>query len=64
MAVLSWDEEVVGGGHVMEGVTAASSNWQSRRAGFRRSTETVSWRPLISRVKYFAERSMTLKGPS
>ena len=46
--------------------TGPSPNPQrsSKKAGLRRSTETVSRLPLRSKVKNLAARSRTLKGPS
>ena len=44
-------------------VSVSSSGVVSRCAGFNRSSETLSLRPFISRVKYLAARSITLKGP-
>ena len=59
---VTWGAGVAGGGSVV------GDNWGtgvglSKKAGFNRSMQTVSRRPLISKVKCFESRDKTLWGP-
>ena len=67
--VLGGTVVVVGGGEEGENedgqfATVLDSALGSRYAGLRRSRETLSFRPLRSRVKYLSALSSTLNGPS
>ena len=55
------ENEGIGG--VAEGGADGGGAGVSRCAGFNRSKETVSCRPLRSRVKYLSARFTTLNGP-